>query len=44
MGLLKWLGLELGPEKEPLEITDANFSDLLRKSATPLLVDAWLKS
>lgn len=41
MGLLKWLGLEGGCKKEPLELTDSNFKAEVNKSDVPVLIDVW---
>ncbi len=41
MGLMKWLGLDLGPEAEPIEITDQNFRTEVGESSTPVLIDVW---
>ncbi len=42
MGVLSWLGLENEPEKEPVELNDANFNEIMRSSgAKPLLIDVW---
>jgi thioredoxin 1 len=41
MGLLKWLGLDGGCEKDPVELTDDNFKEEVLQSRTPVLVDVW---
>ncbi len=41
MGLMKWLGLDMGPEKDPLSLNDANFEKEVRKSEIPVLIDVW---
>jgi thioredoxin 1 len=41
MGLWNWLGLDLGPEREPLELTDENFQQEVLKSPLPVLIDLW---
>ncbi len=41
MGLMKWLGLDGGCKKEPVELTDKNFNEQVRKSDVPVLIDVW---
>ena len=41
MGLLKWLGLEGGGKKDPLELNDANFKKEVIRSDIPVIVDVW---
>lgn len=41
MGLLKWLGFDGIPEKEPVALDDSNFRDEVTRSAVPVLVDVW---
>jgi len=41
MGLMKWLGLDAGCKKEPIEITDQNFATEVGKSDVPVLIDVW---
>lgn len=41
MGFLKWMGLDAGCKKEPLELNDKNFMEEVSKSELPVLVDVW---
>ena len=41
MGLLKWLGFDGIPKKEPVALDDTNFRDEVSRSDVPVLVDVW---
>lgn len=41
MGLLHWLGLDMGCEKAPVSLTDENFEAEVLKSPLPVIVDVW---
>ena len=41
MGLMKWLGLDMGAEKDPLSLNDGNFDQEVSKSEMPVLIDVW---
>lgn len=41
MGILKWLGLDSGVKKAPVELTDSNFKTEVTESELPVLVDIW---
>lgn len=41
MGLLNWLGITGDCEKDPVELNDKNFSQEVRMSDTPVVVDFW---
>lgn len=41
MGILNWLGITGNCEKEPLELTDKNFTEEVRRSKIPVVVDVW---
>ena len=41
MGLMQWLGLDLGPESDPMAISDDNYKVEVLKSDLPVLLDVW---
>ena len=41
MGLMSWLGLDAGPEREPVALNDKNFHQEVFGSKVPVLVDVW---
>lgn len=41
MGILSWLGFDGACEQEPVEITDENFVDEIRRSDVPVVLDIW---
>jgi len=41
MGILRWLGMEPECEREPVELSDANFADEVVRSKMPVVVDVW---
>lgn len=41
MGLLQWLGLDMGCEKAPVSLNDQNFETEVLKSPLPVIVDVW---
>lgn len=41
MGILNWLGITQDCEKDPIELTDKNFAQEVRRSKIPVIVDVW---
>jgi thioredoxin-like negative regulator of GroEL len=41
MGILSFLGFDGAGEKEPVELTDANFAAEVASSDVPVMVDVW---
>lgn len=41
MGILNWLGITGDCEKDPVELSDSNFIEEVRRSNIPVLVDIW---
>lgn len=41
MGLLQWLGLDMGCERAPLSLNENNFEQEVLKSPLPVIVDVW---
>lgn len=41
MGILRWLGLDAGCEREPAELNDGNFEREVLRSDVPVVVDVW---
>lgn len=41
MGFMRWLGLDAGPEKDPVALNDKNFHQEVFGSKVPVVVDVW---